>query len=172
MRISCRWARRQLAYCLVMILAVPFAEAAAAPPQQADSVQQSQSVPSAQSQSHDSTSQAREADADTSQSEVSYPDNPEPVRSQSASPSGQSDVSQSGPAQPLQDRAVKPVGTAAGPYEKIIGVSASRPAGAVIAPAKQRRARSFLIRAGVVVGGTVVIGTVVLLSRASPSRPN
>ncbi len=67
--------------------------------------------------------------------------------------------------------APKPVGTAAAPYEKITGVTASRPAGAVIAPAKQRRVRSILIRVGVVVGAAVAVGTVVALSHGSPSRP-
>jgi hypothetical protein len=52
------------------------------------------------------------------------------------------------------------------------GVAASRPAGAVIAPGKQRRARSILIRVGVIVGAAVAVGTVVGLSHASPSRPN
>ena len=65
-----------------------------------------------------------------------------------------------------------PVGTAAAPYEKPTGVTASKPAGAVIAPAKQKRARSILIRVSVVVGAAVAIGTVAALSHGSPSRPN
>jgi hypothetical protein len=65
-----------------------------------------------------------------------------------------------------------PVGTAAAPYEKPTGVTASRPAGAVIAPAKQRRARSILIRVSLVVGAAAAVGAVVALSHASPGRPN
>lgn len=64
-----------------------------------------------------------------------------------------------------------PVGVAAAPSENTIGVAASRPAGAVIAPAKQRRARSFFIRVGVVVGVCVAVGTVMALSHSSPSQP-
>lgn len=73
--------------------------------------------------------------------------------------------------QPSQTTA-QPLGTAAAPYEKTLGVAASRPAGAVIAPAKQRRAHSFLIKVGLLIGGAAAIGTVVALSRSSPSRPN
>ncbi len=75
-------------------------------------------------------------------------------------------------AEQQQNEPAKPVGTAAAPYEKTTGVAASRPAGAVIAPAKQRRVRTFLIRMGVVIGAAAAIGTVAALSHASPSRPH
>ena len=171
MRISSSWLRRQIAGVLVIFLAVPLTEAAAAPPQQVLHVQQSQNVSSAQDQSQDSDSRAEKPGADTSQAEATYPDSPGPVRSQTADQSGQSGTAQSGSEQ-QQNGAQKPVGTAAAPYGKSTGVAASRPAGAVIAPAKQRRARSILIRVGVIVGAAVAIGTVVALSHGSPSRPN
>ena len=82
----------------------------------------------------------------------------------------QTTAQQADPAPPLRDNALKPVGTAAAPLQKTTGIAASRPVGAVIAPAKQRRARSFLIRTGIIIGGVVAIGTVVLLTSASPSR--
>jgi hypothetical protein len=66
----------------------------------------------------------------------------------------------------------KPVGTATAPYEKATGIAASRPAGAVIAPAKQRRARTFFIRIGIVVGAAAAIGAVAALSHSSPSQPH
>lgn len=75
-------------------------------------------------------------------------------------------------AQPAQAAPPAPVGTAAAPYEKGIGVAASRPAGVVIAPAKQRRSRSFLIKTGLLIGAAVAVGTVVALSSASPSQPH
>ncbi len=65
----------------------------------------------------------------------------------------------------------KPVGTAVAPYEKTSGVTGSRPAGAVIAPAKQRRIRSIFIKVGIVVGAAAAVGAVVALSHGSPSRP-
>ncbi|MGH9615941.1 MAG: hypothetical protein ACRD28_04295, partial [Acidobacteriaceae bacterium] len=79
-------------------------------------------------------------------------------------------TSQPAPAQ-QQNNTTQPVGTAAAPYEKTTGIPASMPAGAVIAPAKQRRARSILIRVGLIVGAAVAVGTVVALSKGSPSRP-
>jgi hypothetical protein len=79
--------------------------------------------------------------------------------------------SQSGSNQ-TQSGSGNPVGTAAAPAEKSAGVTASRPAGAVIAPAKQHRARSLVIRLAVVAGAAVAVGVVVGLSKASPSRPN
>lgn len=66
----------------------------------------------------------------------------------------------------------EPVGTAVAPYESPVGAAVSRPAGAVIAPAKQKRRHTFLIRMGLIVGAAVAIGTVVALSKGSPSRPN
>jgi hypothetical protein len=154
----------------VMLLVIPITEAAEASPRQAPGGQQ-QSVSSAQNQPKDSDSRAGSPGADTSGPEATYPDSPAPGRSQTADQNGQSGISQSQADQP-QNASHKPVGTAAAPYEKTTGVAASRPAGAVIAPAKQRRARSILIRVGVIVGAAVAVGTVVALSKASPSRPN
>lgn len=171
MRISNYWIRRQIASCLVMLLAVPSAEAAAAAPQQVPGAQLPQSESSSQDQSQNSDSRAGKPSSDTGQSAVTYPDSRVPVRPRLADQSGQPGASQSGSEQ-QQNGEQKPVGTAAAPYEKTTGVAASRPAGAVIAPAKQRRARSILIRVSVIVGAAAAVGTVVALSHGSPSRPN
>ncbi len=88
-----------------------------------------------------------------------------------AAASGQSGGAQAAP-QSTQTNPPPPQGTAAAPVERTVGVAASRPAGAAIAPAKQKRARSFLIRIGIVVGAAAAVGTVVALSNASPSRPH
>jgi hypothetical protein len=82
-------------------------------------------------------------------------------------PAGTNKATQDVPQTPSE-----PVGTAVAPYQKTVGVASSRPAGAVIAPAKQRRAHSLLIKLGLILGGAAAIGTVVALSKASPSRPN
>ena len=66
----------------------------------------------------------------------------------------------------------EPVGTAVAPLESPVGAAVSRPTGAAIAPAKQKRRHTFIIRLGLVVGAAVAIGTVVALSKASPNRPN
>jgi hypothetical protein len=65
----------------------------------------------------------------------------------------------------------QPVGTAAAPYEKPTGVPGSSPAGAVIAPAKQRRVRAIVIRVSIVLAAGAAVGAVVGLSRASHSQP-
>jgi len=65
----------------------------------------------------------------------------------------------------------KPVGTAAASPATVSGMAASQPAGAAIAPAKQHRARTILIRVGAIVGAGAAVGTVVALTRATPSKP-
>jgi hypothetical protein len=71
--------------------------------------------------------------------------------------------------QPLSPN--RPMGTATAPYERATGVAASRPAGAVIAPAKQRRVRTILIRVGIVAGSAAAVGAVAVMAHSSPSRP-
>lgn len=90
---------------------------------------------------------------------------PSQQQSNEAAPAQQS-------AGPAQNSNTTPVGTAAAPMGKTSGVAASRPSGAVIAPAKQRRARAILIRISVVAAAAIAVGTVVALSHGSPSRPN
>jgi hypothetical protein len=172
MNFSSSWLRKVMACCLVMYLTVPFTEASPAPPQQAIAGPQLPGVPAAQSQPQYSDHHTGKLDIVISHSDVDYPDAPDPVGLLSDVQSGQSNALPPVWAQSQQDSAPKPVGTAAAPYEKTTGVAASRPAGAVIAPAKQHRARSILIRVGIVVGTAAAIGTVALLSSASPSRPN
>ncbi len=169
MRILGHWLWRQVASCLVMCLIAPFAEAATARPQQSPPTQQTQASHSERAQSQNSDSATGKSVATTTQSAVA-PDN----ANSSSSPTGDRNP-QSGASQSTSDQQQnvnsKPVGTAAAPYEKPIGVPASRPAGAAIAPAKQKRRRSILIKVAVIVGAAVAIGTVVGLSKASASRP-
>ena len=74
-------------------------------------------------------------------------------------------------AQQNQQNPNAPVGTAAAPVVTPEGAPASRPAGAAIAPIKQRRTRVFAIRMALIVGAAVAIGTVAGTSLASPSHP-
>ena len=153
MRISNRFITRQIARSLVVLLSLPFEQAAVAAQQPTVSSAQSQAVPAQQQSVPATPGQKQSSD-----------------QSQTVNQSGQSGPPQSGSDQ-QENGAANPVGTAAAPYEKPTGVAASRPAGAVIAPAKQRRARYILIRVGVIVGVGVAVGTVAALSHASPSRP-
>lgn len=65
-----------------------------------------------------------------------------------------------------------PVGTAAAPVIRSTGNPASAPAGAAIAPAKQRRARSYALRVGLIIGAAVAVGVVAAASLSSSSRPH
>jgi len=66
---------------------------------------------------------------------------------------------------------VQPSGTAAAQAGRVSGNAASRPAGAAIAPAKQRQVRSILIKMGVIAGAGVALGTVTALTKASGPKP-
>ena len=91
-----------------------------------------------------------------------------PVPQSSSQPQEQSQQTQQPSApQPQQP----PVGTAAAPYEKPTGVPGSRPAGAAIAPAKQRRVRAIVISLGLILAGAGAIGAVAGMSKASHSQP-
>jgi hypothetical protein len=95
------------------------------------------------------------------------PENPAPA------PSNQSAPNPSQAPAPQAQAPTEPSGTAAAEAERPSGSPASRPAGAAIAPAKQRQVRSLLIKLGFIAGAGVALGTVYALSNASPGRvPN
>jgi hypothetical protein len=94
------------------------------------------------------------------------PDSPGATKPQPEQPKAAPTVAQ----QPVQS-APQPTGTAAAQAGKLSGNAASRPAGAAIAPAKQRQVRSFLIKMGVIAGAGVAIGTVALLSKGTSPKP-
>jgi hypothetical protein len=77
----------------------------------------------------------------------------------------------SGEGQDQQKTPHEPVGTAVAEPIRTTGIAAARPVGAALAPGKQRRTRSILIKVGSLVGVGVAVGTTIALSQASPSRP-
>jgi cytoskeletal protein RodZ len=167
MKIPANSKRRQIACCLVILLMVPLAEAASMAPQATASDQQAATTPAMQSQNPDSASATAnpatsQPSTDPSSSSGVSPDEPGQEKSPATLPPAP---------QQQQNGESNPVGTAAAPYEKPTGIPASRPAGAVVAPGKQKRSRSFLIRVGLIVGACVAVGAVVGMSAASPSRP-
>lgn len=167
MRIAASWQQRQIAGFMVILLAVPFADAASTHPQATASGQQTATTTAKHSQSSDGATA------------IADPANPQPAAAASSSSAVNSDdanqeqsLATLPPApQQQQNGTSNPVGTAAAPYEKPTGIPASRPAGAVVAPGKQKRSRSFLIRVGLIVGACVAVGAVVGMSAASPGRP-
>jgi hypothetical protein len=154
MRIAYELIQKPIVACLVLSLAAGSGKAVAQEPQSPASIQQAQAATAPQIQPSNSDNPTA---------------NPAPqdAPAQSSSSSGQSSTSQSTPDR--QDSAAKPLGTAAAPAVKANGAAASRPAGAVIAPAKQRRVRSIFIKVGVIAAAVVAVGTVAALSHGSPS---
>jgi len=124
------------------------------------------------------TDQAQPAQKDESATEL--PDSPGVVEVQNTNPqqgNQPSIVPQTGSAQaappPAEQQAKpqRPVGTAAAEAPMVSGVSAAQPAGVAIAPAKQRRVRTLVIKVGALIGAGVALGTTVALTRGTPSKP-
>jgi hypothetical protein len=65
----------------------------------------------------------------------------------------------------------QPAGAAAAQLGRTTGGAASKPAGATMAPAKQRQSRSLLLKMGLLAAAGVAVGTVVGLTKATPSKP-
>jgi hypothetical protein len=120
-------------------------------------------------QSGSSTGAKTAPPSQTAQPAAPAPD--APAAPATASPSTSQNATPPPAAPAPQMQTAPPQGVAIAPYEKDTGVAASRPAGAVIAPGKQRRRRSILIRVGLILGAAAAIGTVVGLSATSSSRP-
>jgi hypothetical protein len=110
------------------------------------------------------------------------PDSPGATLAQAQNPSLPQAQAQSAPdqaatnpgsANQVQDQSSpqRPVGTAAAEAPSTSGVAASEPAGAAIAPAKQRRTRTIIIKTGAIIGAAVAIGVVVALTEATGSKP-
>ena len=88
-------------------------------------------------------------------------------------PPAEQPVQKDDSAKPQSDQgtAQQPEGAAAAQIQPTTGTAGSKPAGAALAPPKQRRVRSLLIRLGAVAGAGIALGTVYALSTASPSKP-
>ena len=104
---------------------------------------------------------------------------PQPQQSDStpssAPSAAQSSTEQSGiqeqQQQQQQQKLQRPVGTAAAAAPGVSGVTAAQPAGVAIAPAKQHRVRTIILRTGAILAGGAALGTVVALTKATPSKP-
>lgn len=181
MRIAGWLTERRIGGCLVLILAVPSAKAAAMPLQDAAPARQERSAPISGAQEAGANSGNEKPIADSTQASTPLPDAPEVAQSTSTGsnvPNGNSQSSQDqqqNGSQSSQDQqqngGAQPVGTAAAPATNGTGVAGSRVSGAAIAPAKQRRVHTFLIRVAVVAAACVAVGTVAALTHATPSEP-
>lgn len=156
---------RGIAVLLVAALLAPVAGAEVNRSELAG-MQMAQAASAAASQDVQEEAKAALPDTPAPQEPAPAAQNPAPA----APEAPQTQQDQQGQQQP-GETPKKPLGTAASPYEKTLGVPASRPAGAVIAPAKQRRVRTLWISVAAVVGAGIAVGTVVGLSKASSARP-
>lgn len=145
------FASKQIAVCLSVILAMPLSNATMA------HAQEPAAAPAP-------------ANTQTPATAQQMPSAPEPQNNAPALES-RSQSSDSQPEEIAQQDSQKPVGTAAAPVVKPAGVAGSRPAGAAIAPAKQRRVRRIIIRFGIILGAAAAVGTTMALTHGSPSRP-
>lgn len=140
---------------LVLCVAIPsLAQQTTTPP----------TTTTAPSSTNDSQSIAPPASQSISKPEL--PESPSSVQQQQPPQQPQQNSTTSTQA-PFQ----QPTGTAAAQQGKVSGTTLSEPAGVAIAPAKQRRTRSILIKMGFIAGAGIAIGTVAALSMASPSKP-
>jgi hypothetical protein len=136
----------------------------ASPPQDSQSnSSQSSSSPSSSSQSSSSpasasptaTSPTGASQAGTTKPEDSLPDAPQ------ATPQAQTG----------QQQEPAPSGTAGAKAANVKGAPVAQPAGAAVAPARQRGHRSLFIKLGLLAGAGIAVGTVVALSAKSQPRP-
>lgn len=110
---------------------------------------------------------------ETSETTLAQATTPPPTPQQSSQTSSSSQTSptsssQTGEAQPAGQ---KPVGTAAAGSVPATGVAASQPAGNAIAPGKQRRVRSIVLKTGAIIAAGVAVGTVAALTLGTSSKP-
>jgi cytoskeletal protein RodZ len=94
---------------------------------------------------------------------LATPQSTQPQSSQPQMPAQQATQQQGAPQ--------KPVGTAASESPNASGVAASQPAGIAIAPAKQHRVRTIVIRTGAIIGAAVAVGSVIALTEGTSSKP-
>lgn len=160
---------RQLAGSLVLLMILQAAEATAQNNQGGLPAQTAQAVPSDSSQA--GSQGAGGQNASTNNTAQAASDSNSGGAQQAQSPAAANEGNKTASSSSEQQSAPKPVGTAAAPALGSTGVAGSRPTGAVIAPAKQRRVRAILISVGVVVAACVAVGAVAALSHSSPSQP-
>ncbi len=130
----------------------------------------------------DQSNQPRFGSAIEETASAELPDSPGEVQSQSQtasqpqsssaqSPTVNSSQPQSAQSPPPDGKPQRPVGTAAAEAPTVSGVTAAQPAGVAIAPAKQRRVRTLVLKVGALVGAGVALGTTLALTAGTPSKP-
>jgi hypothetical protein len=122
-----------------------------------------QAVASAQQQPLDSGAQLPDSPGATL-AELQPPQQAQTATPQASAPAGSQPPNETQPTQ-------KPVGTAAAEPLHASGIAASQPAGVAVAPQKQRRTRTLVIKVGAIIAAGAAVGAVVALSAGTSSRP-
>lgn len=161
---------RQVAGCLVLLVIMQAAEATAQSGQDTPSAQAAQTALSDSSPAATQVGDGQNASTNNAAQPASDANAGGGQQEQSPAAASRNNGAASSSSE-QQSSPAKPVGTAAAPALGSTGIAGSRPTGAVIAPAKQRRLRAILISIGVVLGACVAVGTVAALSHSSPSQP-
>lgn len=78
---------------------------------------------------------------------------------------------QTSPTPPPESKTQRPVGTAAAEAPMVSGSTAAQPAGVAIAPAKQHRVRTIILRTGAIIGAGVALGATIALTEGTSSKP-
>jgi predicted lipid-binding transport protein (Tim44 family) len=108
-----------------------------------------------------SPQQSSQASSAAQKQDDSFPDAPQAQSAQTQTTQTPSD----------QQSAPAPSGAAGAKAANVKGAPVAQPAGAAVAPVRQRGHRSLLIKVGVIAGAAIGVGAVVALSERSPARP-
>ena len=159
--------RRRVAWSGIVLCALSTAWSVASAQQIADPAQSANSKQPSQLPDSPSATRAN-LQLLAQQQAPAAPQQNAPVSNESQTRPNQAPPLPSAQQQPAPQR---PVGTAAAEPTHAAGVAASQPAGVAIAPAKQRRVRTIVIRTAAIIGAAAAVGTVVALTEATGSKP-
>lgn len=173
MNVLYSWRERRIAFCLVVFLLLPLGASATEIGQSPAADAATQAGGTEQSAPAAANAVPADKNAIAPDQQNANASGPKPASAQTGTPDQHASSSstladQTSP----QTTESTPIGTAAAPYEKQEGVTATKPSGEAIAPGKQRRNHSFAIRVGLLVGAAAAIGIVTGASLGSPSRAN
>ncbi len=117
------------------------------------------------------TSWAQAQDASNPQTAAPQTATPSTPQTSTSQATAQDQSAQDQPAQDQSPKPQRPVGTAAAEAPKVNGVTAAQPSGVAIAPAKQRRVRTIVLRVGAIAAAGAALGSVIALTAGTSSKP-
>ena len=113
-----------------------------------------------------SAQQSSQSSTATQTADDSLPDAPQSQTAQTQTTQAQTAQTPS-----AQQSAPAPSGAAGAKAANVKGAPVAQPAGAAVAPVRQRGHRSLLIKVAVIAGAGIAVGSVIALSKSSSARP-